>query len=124
MDAKGASSKNKGHCMQMIDEKWVVFSLLNVPESTQTADSLLRILQAMYSNAGSPSNVWVYRRKNRAGDHEYFVSPAGITLYQEVISRFEAKQVEHPFPSWNLTLLIPNTPPKGGANFVLHWQPA
>jgi hypothetical protein len=110
--------------MQMIDQNWVVFSLPNAPDSAQTADSLLRILQAMYANAGSPSNVWVYRRKNRGGDHEYFVSPAGIALYREVIARFEAKQVEHPFPSWNLTLLIPNTPPKSGANLVLHLQPA
>jgi|GEM_PF-1958464 len=110
--------------MQMIDENWVVFSLPSAPDSPQTAESLLSILQAMYSNAGSPGNVWVYRRKNRHGDQEYFVSPAGITLYREVIARFEAVKVEHPFPSWNLTLLIPNTPPKGSANLVLHWQPA
>jgi hypothetical protein len=110
--------------MQMIDQNWVVFSILSAPESVQTADSLLRILQAMYSNAGSPPDVWVYRRKNRGGDQEYFVSPAGVALYREVIARFEAMKVEHPFPSWNLTLLIPNTPPKGSGNFALRWVPA
>ena len=110
--------------MQMIDENWVVFSLLAAPDSAQTADSLLRILQAMYANAGSPADVWVYRRKNRGGDQEYFVSPAGITLYKEVIARFQATRVEHPFPSWNLTLLIPNTPPRGSGSLALNWQPA
>ena len=93
-----------------IDANWVVFYIFSAPDSKQTSDTVLRTLRAMYANAGSPSDIYIYHRKNRDGDYVYYVSPAAINLYRDVIARFISMKVAQPLSAANLTLLIPDEP--------------
>ena len=100
-----------------IDANWVVFYIFSAPDSKQTSETVLQTLRAMYANAGSPSDIYIYHRKNRDGDYVYYVSPAAINLYRDVIARFISMKVAQPLSAANLTLLIPDEP--AGSNGLI-----
>jgi hypothetical protein len=106
-----------------IDENWVVFYIFNifkVPDLKETAEMTVRTMRAIYSNAGSPSGVWVYHEKNHDGDYVYYLSPAASVLYKEILDRFGTIKVRRPISLTNLALVIPDEPVKHPG---MHWNP-
>jgi hypothetical protein len=105
-----------------VDETWLIFYIFHGPDSKQTADTTVRTMRALYSNAGSPKDVYVYHRRNQDGDYIYFLSPAASVVYKEILDLFGPIKVTQP-PMGKMSVLIPDEPVKG-SGFGWNWQPA